>query len=104
MMDKDILIMYLQNVMSTISEEENIDQQNIHVYLFGSARYKKEYNDIDILVTYNSVDYAKILLVRQIMYNKLNGILKKRIDITLLTDNEAKDTNFIVEENCELVF
>ena len=90
--------------MSTILEEENIDQHNIHIYLFGSARYKREYDDIDVLVTYNFLDYAKILLVRQIMYNKLKEILKKRMDITLLTDNEAKSTNFILEENCELIF
>ena len=47
--------------MKNILQEEGIDKKNICVYLFGSARYKIEYNDIDLLVTYKCLEYSSVI-------------------------------------------
>ena len=78
--------------MKIILQEEEIDKGCINVYLFGSAIYKKEYNDIDLLVTYKNLEYSSIIRLRQIMYDKLSYLLKKKIDIVLLTENEVDNT------------
>lgn len=104
MMDKDTLTMNLQREMKIILDNEGINRKGVSIYLFGSAKYKKEYADIDLLVTYKDINYVRMLRLRQIMCRQLEGIFKKKIDVTLLTDSEAQDTNFIVEEDCELVF
>ena len=103
-MDKNILITFLQREMKNILQEEGIDKKNICVYLFGSARYKIEYNDIDLLVTYKCLEYSSVIRLRQIMYDRLSYVFQKSIDIILLTDDEARNTKFVEQESCELVF
>ena len=90
--------------MKNILQEEGIDKNNICVYLFGSARYKIEYNDIDLLVTYKCLEYSSVIRLRQIMYDRLSYVFQKSIDIILLTDDEARNTKFVEQESCELVF
>ena len=103
-MDKNILITFLQREMKNILQEEGIDKKNICVYLFGSARYKIEYNDIDLLVTYKCLEYSSVIRLRQIMYDRLSYLFQKSIDIILLTDDEVRNTKFVEQESCELVF
>ena len=103
-MDKNILITFLQREMKNILQEEGIDKKNICVYLFGSARYKIEYNYIDLLVTYKCLEYSSVIRLRQIMYDRLSYLFQKSIDIILLTDDEARNTKFVEQESCELVF
>ena len=90
--------------MKNILQEEGIDKKNICVYLFGSARYKIEYNDIDLLVTYKCLEYSSVIRLRQIMYDRLSYLFQKSIDIILLTDDEARNTKFVEQESCKLVF
>lgn len=90
--------------MKNILQEEGIDKKNICVYLFGSARYKIEYNDIDLLVTYKCLEYSSVIRLRQIMYDRLSYLFQKSIDIILLTYDEARNTKFVEQESCELVF
>ncbi|WP_308609480.1 nucleotidyltransferase domain-containing protein [uncultured Eubacterium sp.] len=90
--------------MKNILQEEGIDKKNICVYLFGSARYKIEYNDIDLLVTYKCLEYSSVIRLRQIMYDRLSYLFQKSIDIILLTDDEVRNTKFVEQESCELVF
>ena len=98
------MITFLQREMKNILQEEGIDKKNICVYLFGSARYKIEYNDIDLLVTYKCLEYSSVIRLRQIMYDRLSYLFQKSIDIILLTDDEARNTKFVEQESCELVF
>lgn len=104
MTEKDTLIIKIQHTILSILEERRIDKKNICVYLFGSAKYKKNYRDIDILITYQNINYENILFIRRMMYERLVNEFNKDIDIVLLNEKEAYSSKFIIDEKCELIF
>lgn len=95
--------MNLQDGIKRILVEEGIDGKYINAYLFGSARYKSDYNDVDLLITYIFLDYSTLLHLRQVLCIRLANLLQKEIDVVLLSVDEAKSTNFIIEEKCEII-
>lgn len=97
------MIMKLQNAIERILTENNFEKQSLYIYLFGSAVNNIECHDIDLLIVYNDIEYKRILMLRQKLYDRLSCLFQKEIDIVLLTENEAYITKFIEEEKCELL-
>jgi len=86
----------MNKIVGSISENRNIFDFFIKVYIFGSSINNKHPNDIDLLLIYE--DYKDILLLQ----NEKNDIslfleklLKLPVDITMLSERELEETRFL---------
>lgn len=72
-------------------------------FIFGSALTGKEPSDIDLLITYDSklVSIAQALEVRQLIVAIAREQLAIPVDVSLLSLDEAAETNFVEEESCK---
>ncbi len=88
-----------KSILNNLKLKMSLFKNFENVYLFGSVLYEdKAPNDIDILLVYSqySSDLIKNL-------NNINSILSKMfeitIDLTVLSIEELKETNFLKKLN-----
>jgi len=85
MIDIEKLILGHTNIFYFFSE----------VYLFGSSLNNSQYsNDIDLLLVYKSYS-QQIESERKIITSILENLFEKDIDITILSEEELKETKFL---------
>lgn len=102
-MAKTSLITSLQKIVNPIYLKY-INEYNF--YIFGSILYKKEPNDIDLLIVYDQtkVDITEVIRLKHKLIRAINKTIKKKIDVCTLSYSEASQSNFIMEENCVALF
>ena len=84
----------MNKIVHIISENKRIFNLFIKVYIFGSSINNKHPNDIDLLLIYQ--DYKDVLQNEKNDISKfLEKLLKLPIDITMLSERELKDTEFL---------
>lgn len=76
--------------------EEKEKLKGIKIYLFGSFS-KIRSKDIDLLLVYdaNIVPIHNILSMRRYLFNKFSNLFLILVDITVLSEEEEKELNFI---------
>jgi predicted nucleotidyltransferase len=79
---------------------------SIKIYLFGSALYSEQYNDIDLLIVYDQgiIGIETILSLRHQLKKNYYKLFKTTLDICLLSKKEDKNNPFRKEENAKLLF
>jgi predicted nucleotidyltransferase len=70
----------------------------LQFYLFGSALSEPDPADMDVLVVYEKsrVSVPEILALRR----EISAAHGSRIDVTLMSDEEARTNSFISDERC----
>ncbi len=78
---------------------EHMTECSIQLYLFGSARFSKTPNDLDILLIYSDNSrITKVLELKKVLVSylqKLNGI---EIHMVLMTVQENEEIDFLKKE------
>lgn len=99
MMEKNSWIILIQNEISALE----LPQTNrLQFYLFGSALFSAQPNDIDLLVVYDSteIDVGIVNGFRRDLNQLLSSKLGMDVDIYALTMTEAAQSKFIDCEHC----
>lgn len=78
----------IENLISII--DKNID--GISVYLFGSALYKNDPNDIDVLFVYNNLETKNIYKIIKSIGKEMESFYNKNIHYMVLSKNEVTQT------------
>jgi len=68
------------------------------LYHFGSSLENKFFNDIDLLLVYNNSEknnQRELLMLKRNITDYLYNQHHKNIDITVLSENEEKEKNFL---------
>ena len=68
------------------------------LYHFGSSLENKFFNDIDLLLVYNNSEknnQRELLMLKRNIIDYLYNQHHKNIDITVLSENEEKEKNFL---------
>lgn len=103
MTERNLLIMRLLTSLERIKDEcSGLGD----CYIFGSILTQIAPGDIDILIVYdsNKTDLSNISVLKKKLYQAITGDLGKQIDLCTLSQSEAIQSNFIVEENCQFLF
>lgn len=76
------------------------------VYLFGSALHRHDPQDVDLLVIYDPdvLPPAQAASLRHAMVQACIGATMHPLDLVILTNEEAEQTNFAVREDARLIF
>ncbi|WP_088233120.1 nucleotidyltransferase [Bacillus cereus] len=76
-------------------------EEEFKIYLFGSALYLSKPNDIDLMIQYDSgkINIKQILNIRKEIRIELHKRLNMDIDISIISDLEEKEINFVNNEN-----
>jgi len=75
------------------------------VYVFGSALCSQQPSDLDLLCVYDpkrvvpSAAYDQIRLLARALTDALNA----QVDLTVLSDSEAVETDFVSKEHCVML-
>ena len=93
----------MKKIVNLISRHISIFKLFTKVYIFGSSiNNNKIPNDIDLLLIYEI--YSKgILKEKNNIYLFLEKLSKLHIDITILSEKELEETNFIEKLNFKYV-
>lgn len=78
-----------------------IENDQIRVFLFGSAKYHKSPEDLDLLIIYNNKIFSleEISKIKKELKQYFYGLnLGIAIDLLLLSFKEEKEVNFIRKE------
>lgn len=93
-------------VISLINDLELKEILNVTIrfelYQFGSSLEKENFNDIDLLLIYKNTDRNRqdeILILRKVIKNYLFARYQTDVDITVLSENEEKEKNFLEQIN-----
>lgn len=68
------------------------------LYHFGSSLENKFFNDIDLLLVYNNSEknnQRELLMLKRNITDYLYNQYHKNIDITVLSENEEEEKNFL---------
>lgn len=98
-MDTLIVLNKNKRIIQKIINHIELFNSFINVYLFGSIiKGEKNPNDIDLLLIYKDFSYDILIDINNINYifNKFYGI---SFDLTILSENEEKETEFIIRLN-----
>ena len=74
----------------------------LELYQFGSSLDKEFFNDIDLLLIYNNSEknnQSGILMLKRSIKDYLYKQYHKNIDITVLSENEENEKNFLEQIN-----
>lgn len=74
----------------------------IELYQFGSSLEKEDCNDIDLLLIYNNGEknnQSEILVLKRSIEDYLSKQYRSVIDITVLSENEENEKNFLEQIN-----
>jgi len=87
------------NIKDLILQHQSIFCFFNKVYLFGSSLDNKKYlNDIDLLLVYEKYS-EQLVKERKNITSKLEKIFTLHIDLTILSETELKETNFLERLN-----
>lgn len=100
---------WITNLQLKISRNPNLLKKikncKISLYLFGSAKTKKNPNDLDILLIYeqNRLGFEELLRVKKEIMEFLICNFQLEIDLLILSDEEEAEVNFIGSEEAILI-
>lgn len=74
--------------------------EKLNFFVFGSALWKHDPDDIDVVIVYDSVEtnICEVLDIRRHLKEIIGPRLGKELDICTLSTDEAEQTQFIEEE------
>lgn len=95
-MDLNLLIMKLKKKIDV--------KQNLKFYLFGSAYYCNQPNDIDLLIVHGEkYTVSEMLNIRKEISIYIKEHYGLKSDIILFSEKEAENNTFIKDEKCILL-
>ena len=76
------------------------------VYLFGSALHRPDPQDVDLLVVYDPEVLPPALAggLRDAVVRACLGATVHPVDLVMLTDEEAEQTDFAAREDARLIY
>lgn len=82
-------------------------KMRLELYHFGSSLGNKFFNDIDLLLIYNNSEknnQREILMLKRNITDYLYNQYHKSIDITVLSENEENEKNFLEQINYSKIY
>lgn len=82
-------------------------KMRFELYHFGSSLENKFFNDIDLLLIYNNSEknnQKEILMLKRTITDYLYNQYHKSIDITVLSENEENEKNFLEQINYSKIY
>lgn len=82
-------------------------KMRFELYHFGSSLENKFFNDIDLLLIYNNSEknnQREILMLKRNITDYLYNQYHKSIDITVLSENEENEKNFLEQINYSKIY
>ncbi len=103
MMVKNSYITYIQMIVKRINLFSNDD---IELFLFGSALMQSNPRDIDLLMIYNidSIKIERVINIRKNLKKLLQEKMRISLDICALSNYEAKTNPFIKDEGATKIY
>lgn len=90
-------------IISRIKENMALFYTFDGVYLFGSVLDGNKYpNDVDLLLIYSECPYRLIEEIKHIT-NSLKDLLHISVDLTVLSEEEERDTQFLHRVSSQLL-